>query len=150
MIIGDHHVIGFTNRLKQIAALGRRLQRNPDKANAILIIDPDTELALAVALQRFESVRWRIAQIAEPDRLSSTILYGTHHITVRWKARDTEALPSLPQRQKGSDLALTHTICLPMMRALSQNAGMQDLTSNSRADFIMASGHVCRIDRPNT
>ena len=39
----------------------------PNEADAVLIVDSDAVLARAVALQRFQSIAWRDAQVAQVD-----------------------------------------------------------------------------------
>jgi hypothetical protein len=51
MIVDDFHIVG--------KAIG------PAEANSPLIVDPDAELSLAIAAQRFESVSRRHAQFVE-------------------------------------------------------------------------------------
>ncbi len=40
----------------------------PSKTNAVLIVNPDTELTFAVAMQFFEPVSGRISQVFQPNR----------------------------------------------------------------------------------
>lgn len=46
--------------------IGRALRRPPE-ANPELVVDPDRMLALTVALERFETITWRLPQIVDVD-----------------------------------------------------------------------------------
>ena len=51
--------------------------RGPEKANSVLVVDSNTELALPIALQGFEAVGWRSLEVFERMRNAKLIQFQT-------------------------------------------------------------------------
>ena len=90
MIVDDFHIVGFA-----VA---------PPKANAPLIVDADTVLALPIALERFKRIPWRRPQLIKRfDRIKY------EQLSPSWPGYSGEASDQLIAEQSLS-IAITEAL----------------------------------------